>query len=121
MLSFIVRLFSNSIALGIAHWLVPGFVINGGLKEFVIAGFVLGLLNLFIRPVLKLISTPVIILTLGVFSLVINGFLLWLVSYFIDFVSIQTSAALIWATLIVTFANVILTSLSKVLKTGNKD
>ena len=121
MFSLIIRIFSNSIALGIAHWLVPGFVVNGGLKEFILAGLLLGLLNLFVKPILKLISTPIIILTLGIFSLIINGFLLWLVSYLVPFVSIQTATALIWATIIVTFANVILTSISKALKTGDKD
>ena len=119
MLSFITRLFSNSIALGIAHWLIPGFVVNGGIKEFIIAGFVLGLFNLFVKPILKLISTPIIILTLGIFSLIINGFLLWLVSYVVPFVSIQTASALTWATIIITFANVVLTSISKALKTNN--
>ena len=118
MLAFIIRLFSNSVALGIAHWLVPGFVVNEGLKGFIIAGIVLGLLNLIVKPILKLISTPVIILTLGIFSLVINGFLLWLVSYLLDFVSIQTASALIWATIIVTLANLILTSVSKVFRTN---
>ncbi|MDP3697601.1 MAG: phage holin family protein [Candidatus Taylorbacteria bacterium] len=121
MFPLIIRIFSNSIALGIAHWLVPGFVVNGGLKEFLIAGLLLGLLNLFVKPILKLISTPIIILTLGIFSLIINGFLLWLVSYLVPFVSIQTAAALIWATIIVTFANIILTSISKALKAGDKD
>jgi len=118
MLPFIIRLFSNSIALGIAHWLVPGFVVNNGLKGFVMAGIVLGLLNLIIKPILKLISTPIIILTLGIFSLIINGFLLWLVSYLLDFVNIQTASALIWATIIVTIANVILTSVSKVFRSS---
>lgn len=116
MFSIIVRLFSNSIALAIANWLVPGFVVNGGLKGFVIAGVVLGLLNLIVKPILKFISTPIIILTLGIFSLIINGFLLWLVSYLLDFVSIQTAGALIWSTIIITLANVVLTSASKVFK-----
>ena len=119
MFSIIIRIFSNSIALWIAHWLVPGFVVNGGVKEFVIGGFVLGLLNLVVKPVLKFISTPIIILTLGIFSLIINGFLLWLVSYFIPFVSIQTASALIWATIIVSFANVVITSVSKIFKTSD--
>lgn len=118
MLAFIIRLFSNSVALGIAHWFVPGFVINDGLKGFVIAGAVFGLLNLIAKPILKFISTPIIILTLGIFSLIINAFLLWLVSYLLNFVNIQTISALIWATIIVTFANVILTSLSKAFRTN---
>lgn len=117
MFSFVIRLFSNSIALGIAHWLVPGFVVNGGLKGFVIAGVVLGMLNLVVKPILKFISTPIIIVTLGIFSLIINGFLLWLVSYLLDFVNIQTLTALIWGTILITLANVILTSVSKVLQT----
>ena len=121
MLSLIIRLFSNSIALWVAYWLVPGFVVNGGVKEFIIAGFVLGLLNLTVKPVLKFISTPIIILTLGIFSLIINGFLLWLVSYFIPFVSIQTTGALIWATIIISFANIVLTSASKVFRTKDNN
>lgn len=120
MFAFIIRLFSNSVALGIAHWLVPGFVVNGKWKEFIIAGFVLGLLNLIVKPILKLISTPIIILTLGIFSLIINGFLLWLVSYLLDFVNIQTASALIWATIIITLANLILTSVSKVFRSKEK-
>src|SRR3989344_5547771 len=118
MLAFIIRLFSNSIALGIAHWLVPGFVVNDGLKGFVIAGVVLGLLNWLVKPILKFISTPIIILTLGIFSLIINGFLLWLVSYLLDFVTIQTASALIWSTIIITLANIILTSASKIFHSG---
>ncbi len=121
MFPFIIRLFSNSVALGIAHWLIPGFVVNEGLKGLVIAGVVLGLLNLIVKPILKFISAPIIILTLGIFSLIINAFLLWLVSYLLDFVNIQTISALIWATIIVTFANVILHSLSKVFKTASHD
>ena len=117
MFAFIIRLLSNSVALGIAHWLVPGFVVNGGLKGFLIAGLVLGLLNLVVKPILKFISTPIIIVTLGIFSLIINGFLLWLVSYLLDFVNIQTATALIWGTIIVTLANLILTSVSKIFKT----
>ena len=117
MLSLIVRLFSNSIALWVANWLVPGFVVNGGFKGFIIAGVLLGLLNLIVKPILKFISTPIIIITLGIFSLVINGFLLWLVSYLVNFVSIQTASALVWATIIVTIANVIITSVSKVFRT----
>lgn len=121
MFPIIIRLFSNSIALWVAHWLIPGFVVNGGWKEFIIAGFVLGLLNLTIKPILKFISTPIIILTFGIFSLIINGFLLWLVSYFITFVNIQTASALVWATIIVSFTNVIFTSISKTLKTSDNN
>ena len=121
MLSFVIRLFSNSIALWLAYLLVPGFVINGGIVSFIIAGLFLGALNLTVKPIIKLVSTPIIILTLGIFSLIINGFLLWLVSYVLDFVVIQTSGALIWSTIIVSLANVIITSTSKVFSNSKNE
>ena len=113
MLSFVIRLFSNSIALWVAYLLVPGFIISGGITNFIVAGLFLGALNLIVKPILKIISTPIIILTLGIFSLIINGFLLWLVSYVLDFVVIQTVSTLVWCTIIVSLANVIITSTSK--------
>jgi len=113
MASFILRLFSNSVALWIAYLLVPGLIINRGVTGFILAGLVLGILNLTVKPILKFISAPIIILTLGIFSLIINGFLLWLVSYTLDFVIIQTLSALIWSTIIISLANVVLTSISK--------
>lgn len=117
MASFIIRLFSNSLALYIAHWLVSGLVINNGLTGFVVAGLFLGLLNLTVKPILKFISAPIIILTLGIFSLIINGLMLWLVSYALDFVIIQTWSALIWSTIIVTVANMIITRTSRAVLT----
>lgn len=113
MISFILRLFSNSIAIWIAYLLVPGFVINRGIVGFILAGLLLGLLNLVVKPILKLISTPIIIVTLGIFSLIINGFILWLVSYILDFVVIQTFSALAWSTIIVSFVNVVITHTSR--------
>lgn len=116
MLSFLLRLFSNSLALGAAFWLVPGFVISNGLTGFMVAGLFLGTLNLTIKPILKLISMPLVILTLGAFSLIINGLMLWLVSLALDFVVIQTISALIWSTLIISLANLLITATTKVLK-----
>ncbi len=48
---------------------------------FAVTGIVIGLLNTFIRPVLKFLSCAFIILTVGLFMLVINAFILWLASW----------------------------------------
>ena len=61
MIRFIVRILGNSVALFAASYFVAGFSFTGGLKEYAIAGVVLGLLNMTVKPVLKLISMPVII------------------------------------------------------------
>jgi putative membrane protein len=113
MFSFLVRILGNSLALYAAYWLVPGFNFSGGIKEFLMAGTILGLLNLTVKPILKLISLPIIILTLGLFTLVINALLLWLVDYIFDFVSISDIVTLVWATIVVVVVNMIISGLTK--------
>ncbi len=51
----------------------------GSYKMLMIIGGVLGIINFFIKPILKAISLPIRILTLGVFSLVINMGMIWLI------------------------------------------
>ena len=113
MVSFIVRILGNSLALYAAAWFVPGFYFTGGLKEYALAGVVLGLLNMTVKPVLKLISMPVIILTLGLFTIVINALLLWAVDYIFDFITIQDIMTLVWATLVIVVVNMIISGVAK--------
>ena len=114
MIGFLVRILGNSAALYIAYLFVPGFGFDGGVKEFLMAGIILGLLNLTVKPVLKFISFPVIILTLGLFSLVINALLLWLVDYIFDFIAIDGLIALSLATIVITVVNMIISGITKV-------
>ena len=116
MIGFIIRIFGNSLALYAAYYFVPGFVVNGSWKEYLLAGAFLGLLNLVVKPVLKLISMPIIILTLGLFTLVINGLLLWTVDYIFDFVSIKDTMALLYAVVIITIVNLFVSTGAKALK-----
>jgi len=77
----IIRWLITSISLLVAAWLVPGIhVDHDGWAVFAGMALVLGLVNAILRPILKLLSCPLIILTLGVFVLVIDGLTLWLAS-----------------------------------------
>ena len=67
-----------ALAIGIASYIVPGVAIT--LTGALIAAVVLGALNLFIRPILLILTLPINILTLGAFSLVINALLVMLAS-----------------------------------------
>ena len=102
-------------ALYVANLLVPGFIVSGGWKEYLLAGMVLGALNLIVKPVLKAISMPLIILTLGLFTLVINGLLLWTVDYIFDFVSINSLATLLYAAVIVSIVNIFVSRTTKLI------
>ncbi len=67
-----------TVAIGIAAYIVPGVDVD--LTGALIAAVVLGALNLFIRPILIILTLPITILTLGLFSLVINAILVLLAS-----------------------------------------
>jgi putative membrane protein len=107
MTRLLVRIITNALGLYVAQWLVSGFVVTGGLKEYFLAALVLALLNLLVRPLLKLISLPLIILTLGLFTIVINAILLWVVDYEFAFMSIHGLTALFLATLVISAVNIL--------------
>ena len=77
---FFVRLIVNAAALWVAVQLVPGVTFAGGWLPFFGVACVFGVVNAFIRPVMKILTLPLIILTLGIFALVVNGLMLWLTS-----------------------------------------
>jgi len=78
--NFVLRLLVNAAALWIATRLVPGVVYVGGWIPFLGVALVFGFVNAFIRPVAKILTFPLIIVTFGIFSLVVNGLMLWLTS-----------------------------------------
>jgi putative membrane protein len=77
---FIVRTLVNAAALYVATRLVPGVTFTGDWLPFMGVAIVFGIVNAFIGPAAKILTFPLIILTLGIFSLVVNGLMLWLTS-----------------------------------------
>lgn len=80
---FLMRWVVSSAAIAIVAWLLPGIHSGTGATGAVtvlVAAAVLGLLNTFVKPVLKLLSCPLILLTLGLFLFVINAAMLILTS-----------------------------------------
>src|SRR3989304_7220171 len=80
-MKLILRLAINAVALYVAvgtGW-IPGIMTeNTEWWSFALLGLVFGAVNLLVRPILKLLTCPLILLTLGLFTLVINGVLFWL-------------------------------------------
>lgn len=83
MLQFIVRWLVNSFALYVAERIVPGIHYEdpGNWVGLLVLALIFGLVNAFIRPVLKILTCPLIILTLGIFTLVINALMLLLAAW----------------------------------------
>jgi putative membrane protein len=80
MTKFILRWIINAVALFLAVYIVPGVNLQGGVISVVWLALIFGLINAFLRPLLKLLTCPLIFLTLGLFTLLINTFLFWLTS-----------------------------------------
>ncbi len=77
----LIRWFVAAFALFVAAWVLPGIEVEPkAWWVFAVMAVVLGLVNAVVRPILKLLSCGLIILTLGLFTLVINGLTLWLAS-----------------------------------------
>lgn len=77
----LVRLLINAAALLAAVWLIPGIHFAGGPAKLIGVAAVFGVVNALVRPILTVLSCPLIVVTLGLFSLVINGLLLLLTGY----------------------------------------
>lgn len=80
MTKFILRLLINAIALYLAVLIVPGIDLQSGMVSLIWLALIFGIINALFRPLLKILTCPLIILTLGLFTLVINTFLFWLTS-----------------------------------------
>ena len=72
----------NAAALFLLPYLVPAVHIKSFVTALVVA-LVIGLLNTFIRPVLFILTLPITIVTLGLFTLVLNGLMFWIASRFV--------------------------------------
>jgi putative membrane protein len=81
MAKIIIRWFINAVGLYLAigtGWISGIQAEDTSIAAILALAFVFGVINLFLRPLLKLLTCPVILLTLGLFTLVINAFLFWL-------------------------------------------
>jgi putative membrane protein len=80
MMGFLLRAVIAAIGLWLATVWVPGVSVDS-VGTLIGAGFVLGVVNAFVRPVAFILTLPITILTLGLFLLVLNALMVWLVAW----------------------------------------
>ncbi|MET4146491.1 phage holin family protein [Arthrobacter sp. UYCo732] len=132
MLSFIVRVLINGLALWIAGWILPGLdisttatteaVVSTGVNQgtetvgiilaYLFIGLIFGVVNAFVRPLVSFLSLPITILTLGLFTIVINAAMLYLTSWLSSYTPVYfTIDSFFWTAV---FAAIIITLISLV-------
>ncbi|MGW0473388.1 phage holin family protein [Streptomyces coeruleorubidus] len=89
MMNFLVKTIANAGALAVAVWLLDKITLTGDstgkkIGTLIIVALLFGLVNFLVKPVVKLLSLPLLILTLGLFTLVVNALMLLLTSWLAD-------------------------------------
>ena len=82
MKNFVVKTIANAGALAVAVWLIDKITLTGDstgkkIATLLLVALIFGLVNFVVKPIVKLLSLPLLILTLGLFTLVVNAILLF--------------------------------------------
>ncbi|WP_410468591.1 phage holin family protein [Arthrobacter sp. A2-55] len=127
-----VRVLVNAVALWIAGWILPGISVtttgNGGLETsnatlntalaYLFIGLVFGVVNALVKPIVKVFSLPVTILTLGLFTIVINAAMLWLTAWLSSYTPVHfTIDSFFWtailAAVVISIVSMLMSGLTK--------
>jgi putative membrane protein len=105
MLNFVVKTLANAVALGVVIWLVGDITLTGDdtphkVLTLVLVALVFGVVNWLVKPVVKLLSLPLFLLTLGLFTLVVNALMLMLTSWLSGKLSLDFHVEGFWAAFI---------------------
>ncbi len=108
---FIVQLIfyflSNILALLVATYFIEGFILEPGLNSLVLTAVALTLINTLIRPIIKLILTPIILFTFGLGVIIVNTLMLYLLDKLLPNITITGVLPLFYATLIISVVNLV--------------
>ena len=114
MTKFILRWAINAIALYLAVLILPGIDLRSNLISILWLALIFGLVNALFRPLIQLLTCPLIMLTLGLFTLVINAALLLLVSALIgrDHFKVDGFWTAVFGALIISVVSILLNSIT---------
>jgi putative membrane protein len=110
----------NALALGVAVWLFDGITLTGDsdtnrLLQLLVVGAIFGLITAFVRPIVNLISLPLIVLTLGLMLLVVNALMLLLTSAISGGLDLGFHVdgfwTALWGSIVISLASIILESI----------
>ena len=106
-----MRWLTNTVAVMVAANLIKGIECKTP-SGLLVASLLLGILNALLRPLLVLLSLPLVIFTLGLFTLVINALLLYFVGSLVKSFVVADFWAAFWGALIISFVSLILNTLT---------
>jgi len=112
MVKLLVQWLLSAFALLVVSNLVPGFYVRG-LGSALTAALIIGLLNATVGFVLKVITFPISILTLGIFLLVINGLMIWVASNIVRGFHVRSFSAAFWGAVVLALLGMLIRMVTK--------
>ncbi len=100
MRTFLLRWLINALALALAVTFVPGLHFQGTWAKLALVALIFGVVNAVLKPLLKILTCPLIAVTLGLFTLVINAVLLMITARLSQHFDLNFSVDSFWAALI---------------------
>ncbi len=104
-MKLLIRLFINAVALYAAAQLVNGIQLTDQIGGILFVALIFGIINAILGPILKILSFPFILVTLGLFTLVINGLLLWLTASLSSNLSVEGFWPAFWGALVISIVS----------------
>lgn len=100
----------------VASYFLPFIHISGDttwdrIKIAFITGLLLGLINLLIKPIVKILSIPINILTLGLFNIIINAGMLWIVDLIIKGLEVDGFWGYVWGSLVISIISIVVSKI----------
>jgi putative membrane protein len=109
LLTLLIRWVILAVAFGITSWLLSGMNVSGGIGAYLWVAALFGVVNAVLGTLLRLLTLPLMIITLGLFSIVVNALMLELVDAISDHLTIDHFFwTAIWAAIILSVVSVIL-------------
>ncbi len=111
-MSIVLNLLVNAIAVFVTAYILPGVSVNN-FGTALLVSIVLGILNVIVKPILVILTLPVTILTLGLFTFIINALIILLVSAIVPGFHVQGILSAILFSLVLSIVSSILHQLTK--------
>ncbi len=109
MKSLLIRWGVIAVAVWLTAWIMPGMTIIGGITGILLVSLVFGLINAIIKPIVKLLTCPLVILTLGLFTLVINTLMLMLTARIVpQYLQIDGFFTAFFASIVISIVTVVI-------------
>ena len=99
---------ANAVALGFAGWVLSGVTFHHSAGTLIFAAAVFGVLNTILKPILKLVTLPLAVITFGIAWFGVSMFMLWLTSLIVGDFDISGFWTYVWATILVWIVNLVL-------------